>query len=145
MTNALAASVATIGSECFCLNIRRTARAVARRYDDALKPVDLTNGQFSTLVAIAGLQPAPMQPLAEQLGMDRTTLTAMLKPLRRRGLVSVRHDAGDRRSRRLALTERGTGVLREAIPLWKKVQHEVARDVGAAGAATLRAHLARLA
>jgi DNA-binding MarR family transcriptional regulator len=145
MTDALAASAATIGSECFCLNIRRTARAVARRYDDALRPVDLTNGQFSTLVAIAALQSAPMQALAEQLGMDRTTLTAMLKPLRRRGLVSVRHDAGDRRSRRLALTEKGSGVLHEAIPLWRKLQHAVARDAGVSNASALRAQLARLA
>ena len=144
MTDKLAISPATISSECFCLNIRRTARSIARRYDDALKPLDLTNGQFSTLVAIAGVQPAPMQTLAEHLGMDRTTLTAMLKPLRRRGLVSVRLGATDRRSRQLTLTDRGNGVLREAMPIWKKVQSEVARAVGGTSASALRAQLARL-
>jgi DNA-binding MarR family transcriptional regulator len=145
MANDLPIAPAVISSECFCLNIRRTARAIARRYDEALKAVDLTNGQFSALVAIAAAQPVPMQALAEHLGMDRTTLTAMLKPLLRRSLVSVRLDAADRRSRRLTLTDRGGSVLREAMPLWKKVQHEVARDVGAASAPTLRAQLARLA
>jgi DNA-binding MarR family transcriptional regulator len=145
MKNELPVSPATIGSECFCMSIRRAARAIARRYDEALKPVDLTNGQFSTLVAIAALRRAPMQPLAEQLSMDRTTLTAMLKALRRRGLVSVRVDATDRRSRQLTLTDRGSALLGQAIPLWKRVQHEVGRDVGNSTAPVLRAHLARLA
>ena len=144
MKNELAVSAATIGSECFCMSIRRAARAIARRYDEALKPVDLTNGQFSTLVAIAALQPAPMQPLAEQLGMDRTTLTAMLKALRRRGLVSVRVGSTDRRSRQLTLTDRGSALLGQGIPRWKKAQHEVGREVGNSSASALRAHLARL-
>ena len=133
-----------ISNECFCLNIRRAARAIARRYDEALKPVDLTNGQFSTLVAIAGTQPATMRSLAEVLGMDRTTLTAMLKPLQRRGLVSVRLGASDRRSRQLTLTERGHDVLSQAVALWKDVQRQVGRDVGAADASMLRTKLAQL-
>jgi DNA-binding MarR family transcriptional regulator len=143
--NELPISPATISSECFCLNVRRAARAIARRYDEAFKPLDLTNGQFATLVTIAGLKQAPMQTLAEHLGMDRTTLTAMLKPLRRRGLVSVRAGATDRRSRLLTLTDRGSNVLREAMPLWRKVQQDVGRDIGGSGSSALRGQLARLA
>lgn len=145
MKGDLPISPAAVSAECFCLSVRRTARAIARRYDEALKPLDLTNGQFSTLVAIAAMRAAPMQALADQLGMDRTTLTATLKPLQRRGLVSVRADATDRRSRLLALTDRGTAVLREALPLWRKVQQSVARALGGSSAPVLRANLARLA
>jgi len=42
--------------------------------------------------------------VAALLGMDRTTLTANLKPLERRQLITVSVDGTDRRSRRLFLT-----------------------------------------
>jgi DNA-binding MarR family transcriptional regulator len=133
-----------VAAQCFCLNLKRAARAVARRYDEALEPVDLTNGQYSTLMAIAGRQPVSMQVLAEMLGMDRTTLTATLKPLQRRGLISIHLDTSDRRSRILSLTDEGAVLLREAIPLWKKVQQSVGRTVGSATNLELREQLSRL-
>jgi len=61
-----------------------------------------------------------MGPVAALLAMDRTTLTAALKPLERRGLVSVRHDPADRRSRILILTDKGHKALIEAIPVWER-------------------------
>ena len=82
-------SPAAIGAACNCLALRRAARGIARRYDEAFRPLDLNNGQFSMLTAIAGLQPAGIQRIGEVLGMDRTTVTAALKPLQRRGLVEV--------------------------------------------------------
>jgi DNA-binding MarR family transcriptional regulator len=85
-----------------------------------------------------------MQILAERLGMDRTTLTATLKPLHRRGLISIRPDTADRRSRRLTLTDEGAVLLRDAVPLWKKVQQAVGRIVGNSSAPALRAQLTRL-
>lgn len=144
MDTKLSVSPSAVDAECFCLNLKRATRAVARRYDEALGPVDLTNGQFSVLITIAGLQPVSMQILAERLGMDRTTLTATLKPLQRRGLISIRPDAADRRSRRLTLTDEGAVLLREAVPLWKKAQQAVGRIVGNSTALALRAQLARL-
>jgi DNA-binding MarR family transcriptional regulator len=138
-------SPAVVAAECYCLNLKRAARAIARRYDEALQPVELTNGQYSTLVAIAGRQPVAMQVLAEMLGMDRTTLTATLKPLQRRGLISVHLDIADRRSRMLNLTQEGVALLREAVPLWKKVQQSVGRSVGSSSGLELREQLTRLA
>jgi DNA-binding MarR family transcriptional regulator len=141
----LAVSPRTVNAECFCLNLKRAARAVARRYDEALQSVELTNGQFSTLMTIKGLQPISMQRLAEMLGMDRTTLTATLKPLQRRALVSIHADSADARSRNLKLTDAGSKLLQQAVPLWSKVQQAVGREVGSSDAKTLRAQLARLA
>jgi DNA-binding MarR family transcriptional regulator len=137
-------SPATVAAECFCLNLKRAARAVARRYDAALEQVDLRSGQYSTLMAVAGLQPVSMQGVAELLGMDRTTLTATLKPLQRRGLISIHLDTADRRSRILSLTDEGAALLREAIPLWKGVQQSIGRWVGSATNLELRQQLARL-
>jgi DNA-binding MarR family transcriptional regulator len=145
MKTNLPVSPRVVGTECFCLNLKRAARAVARRYDEALQPLDLTNGQFSTLIAIEGLQPVAMQRLAEMLGMDRTTLTATLKPLQRRALVSIQADSADGRSRNLKLTAAGSKLVQQAVPLWSKVQQAVGRELGSANAPILRSQLARLA
>ncbi len=117
---------------------------IARRYDEALEPIKLRNGQYSTLVAIAGLQPVSMQTLAEMLGMDRTTLTAALKPLQRRGLIFICVDTADRRSRILSITHKGAELLREAFPLWKKAQQSVGRTFANTGSLELREQLSRL-
>jgi len=109
---------------CFCLHAQRAARALARRYDEALRPLGLTNGQFSLLMSLNRPEPPPMGPVAALLAMDRTTLTAALKPLERRGLVQVVVDAADRRSRRLLLTDAGRALLARALPVWERSQLE---------------------
>lgn len=109
---------------CLCLHVQRAARALARRFDAALRPAGLTNGQFSLLMALNRPNPPPLGPVADLLAMDRTTLTAALKPLERRGLVEVRIDPADRRSRLLALTPAGQAVLAAALPLWEQAHAE---------------------
>jgi DNA-binding MarR family transcriptional regulator len=110
---------------CLCLHVQRAARALARRFDDVLRPFDLTNGQFSLLMSLNRPEPPPMRPVAALLAMDRTTLTAALKPLERRGLVKVSPDPSDRRSRILKLTAKGEKLLARALPVWQRTHHEV--------------------
>lgn len=104
---------------CLCLHLQRAARALARRFDAILAPAGLTNGQFSVLMALNRPEPPPLGAVARLLAMDRTTLTACLKPLERRGLVAAMPDPADRRSRRLALTAEGQAALIRAVPLWE--------------------------
>lgn len=110
---------------CLCLHVQRAARTLARRFDEALRPFDLTNGQFSLLMSLNRPTPPPMAPVADLLAMDRTTLTAALKPLERRGLVKVSPDPSDRRSRILQLTQKGRKLLARAVPVWKTTHDEV--------------------
>jgi DNA-binding MarR family transcriptional regulator len=112
---------------CLCLHVQRAARALARRFDDVLRPFGLTNGQFSLLMSLNRPVPPPMGPVAALLAMDRTTLTAALKPLERRGLVKVLHDTTDRRSRILKLTPKGESLLARAVPVWERTHNEVER------------------
>lgn len=136
---------ATIGAACNCFALRRAARGLARRYDEAFRPLDLNNGQFSMLTAIAALQPAGIQRIGEVLGMDRTTVTAALKPLQRRRLVQVDVAEDDLRGRAVRLTAEGARLLDRAVPLWQGVQEDVARQLGGAGeAAAFRRLLATL-
>jgi DNA-binding MarR family transcriptional regulator len=104
---------------CLCLYTQRAARALARRFDTALKPLQLTNGQFSLLMSLNQPEPPRIGSVAAFLAMDRTTLTAALKSLERRGLVEVVPDGDDRRGRRLSLTAKGVDVLRAALPVWR--------------------------
>jgi len=106
---------------CLCLHVQRAARALARRFDEAFRPFGLTNGQFSLLMSLNRPEPPPMGPVAQLLAMDRTTLTAALKPLERRGLVKISHDPADRRSRILILTAKGRELLARALPVWRSV------------------------
>lgn len=112
---------------CLCLHVQRAARALARRFDQALKPLGLTNGQFSLLMSLNRPEAPGMAPVAELLAMDRTTLTAALKPLQRRGLVEVEVDADDRRGRRLKLTPEGGALLARAVPIWKREHADLDR------------------
>ena len=68
-----------------------------------------------------------MGPVASLLAMDRTTLTAALKLLERRGLVQITPDPTDRRSRILKLTAAGRKLLDRAMPVWKSTHDEVER------------------
>lgn len=105
---------------CLCLHLQRAARAVARRFDGALRPLGLTSGQFSLLMSLNRPEPPTIGSIATLLAMDRTTLTANLKPLERRGLVTVTVDPADRRGRHLALTAAGHGLLAAAFPVWQR-------------------------
>ncbi|MGH7015578.1 MAG: MarR family winged helix-turn-helix transcriptional regulator [Caulobacteraceae bacterium] len=104
---------------CLCLMTQKAARALARRFDEALRPAGVTSGQFSLLMALARSQPAPMGLLAEILGIDRTSLTAQAKPLVREGLARIEADARDRRRHLLRLTAKGSERLAAALPIWR--------------------------
>ena len=114
-----------VRDHCLCLAAQRAARALARRFDEALRPVGLTSGQFSLLMSLNRPHPPSIGSVAELLAMDRTTLTANLKPLERRGLLAVAVDPNDRRGRRLALTEAGRALLASAVPIWTRTHAEV--------------------
>jgi DNA-binding MarR family transcriptional regulator len=119
----------SVAEACLCLHVQRAARALARHFDDVFRPLDLTSGQYSLLMSLN--RPAPtMGDTADFLAMDRTTLTAALKPLERRGLVRIAPDEDDRRIKRLSLTPAGNAVLAKAYALW--VEHHGAIEAGMA-------------
>ena len=134
----------TVRDACLCLHLQRAARVVARRFDEAFRPLSLTNHQFSLLMSLNRLKPAQMSEVAAVLAIDRTTLTANLKPLERRGLVEIAPDTEDRRSRRLALTPAGRALLVDAVPVWKRTHAALDRLLGPAGPDRLRRDLRAL-
>jgi DNA-binding MarR family transcriptional regulator len=134
-----------VRDHCLCLAAQRAARSLGRRFDEALKPVGITSGQFSLLMSLNRPEPPPMGAVASVLAMDRTTLTANLKPLERRGLIEILADTRDRRSRRVRLTEAGMATLDAALPIWIDTHAEIDERLGDADASVLRAGLRAVA
>jgi DNA-binding MarR family transcriptional regulator len=130
---------------CLCLHVQRAARTLARKFDEALRPFDLTSGQFSLLVSLNRPEPPTIGSVAALLAMDRTTLTANLKPLERRGLLKVAIDKDDKRSRRLNITTPGRALLNKAYPIWKQTHVEVEFLIAHGSADMLRTSLMSLA
>lgn len=139
------AAIDAMSTECACLNVRRTARAVTQLYDRILAPTGLRATQVTLLVALerAG-QPIPFTRLASVLGMDRTTLTRNFQPLQRGGLMTLR-PGPDRRVRLAAITDRGRALLLAAIPLWEEAQRRIAGELGPGRWENIRRDLHRIA
>jgi DNA-binding MarR family transcriptional regulator len=126
---------------CLCFHLQRAARALARRFDEALRPIGLTSWQYSMMMALNQPAPPSMGLVASVLGADRTTLTAAIKPLQRRRLVTVTVDAKDRRNRRIELTPAGRALLARAVPVWRRTHAEIDRLLPRGGAGRLRRDL----
>ncbi len=134
-----------VATHCLCLKTQRAARALARRFDAVLRPYELTNGQFSLLMALNRPEPPPIGRLADFLAMDRTSLTAMLKPLARRGLVRILPSDDDRRERRVHISPEGVATLAAALPAWKSEHGALDASLSLPLADRLRKDLATLA
>ena len=133
-----------VHDHCLCFATQRAARALARRFDEVLRPVGLTSGQFSLLMSLNQPQPPSLGAIARLLGMDRTTLTANLKPLERQGLVEMTVDPDDRRGRLLILKNAGRKRLEAALPIWHHTHAEIDTLLVNADAKAMRAGLRAL-
>ena len=129
---------------CLCLHLQRAARAVARRFDAALRSLGLTNEQFSLLMSLNREEPPTIGSVSALLAMDRTTLTANLKPLERRGLVKVTIDDADKRTRRVTLTPPGRVLLVAAVPVWRRTHAAIEELLLRSDCEELRADLRAL-
>ncbi|MEM1381935.1 MAG: MarR family winged helix-turn-helix transcriptional regulator [Pseudomonadota bacterium] len=115
---------------CVALNVRRLSRIVTRRYEDALRPVNLKSFQFSALVALSTRDAISHSALANSFGMDLSTLNRNLKPLLARGAIEMTVDPADARIRLVKITTAGKSLYAEALPLWRAAQKETLEKIG---------------
>ena len=80
----------------------------------AMAPFGVTGRQCAVLLAIDSQAPLSQQQVAHRLGVDRTTMVALIDELENKGLVQRRQDSGDRRKNVVALTHAGRTTLRRA-------------------------------
>jgi DNA-binding MarR family transcriptional regulator len=134
---------AAVAEVCFCLHLRRTARAVSRVYDQALQPIGIKASQFNVLVAVASTTPATVPQVAKLLAMDRTTLLRNLRPLAAAEFLQI-NAGGGRRPDEISLTVSGQNTLTSAIKAWQDAQRQLTQHLGGSQAAQLLQGLGRL-
>jgi DNA-binding MarR family transcriptional regulator len=127
--------------ECNCFAVRAAARHVTQFYDQFLAPTGLRTSQFSILAKIRRKGPLTINALAEEMVMDRTTLSRNILPLERDGLIRIEPTASDRRAKELHLTIAGEKRLQAAIKAWLRAQARFATVFGAKRGANFRALL----
>lgn len=114
---------------CACSHLRRVARKLTTVYDRALLPAGITVTQYALLVNVARAGTISRTELAQQLGMDRTTLTRNLGPIEQAGLLIAAKSA-DRRERLIQLSKSGLAKTKEGFALWRKAQRSFAAELG---------------
>jgi DNA-binding MarR family transcriptional regulator len=134
-----------VRDDCLCLHVQRASRAIGRMFDDAFRPFGLTNFQFSLLMMLNRPSPPTIGTLAEELAMDRTTMTANLKVLERRGLLIVRRAHDDSRVKLVALTSAGRSLLAKCVGRWQTANDAMRTRVSANELSSLYANLNALA
>ncbi len=110
--------------ECVVQNMRRASRLISRRYEEALRPVNLTSSQFTILQSLNGRKGIPLGLMAEILGFEQTTLSRLLKPLEKRGLLIVQKNPKDRRQKIASITNTGENLFAEAKIHWQREHDE---------------------
>lgn len=132
------------GRVCTNTALRLAARRLGQLYDEALAPLNLKATQFGLMAEIHKLtgpdqQGPTLQDLANRLAIQLSALTHALRPLVREGMVELRQDAKDRRTKHGVLTPRGKARLSEATALWAAANDRVEAVLGPDSAAKLRA------
>jgi len=136
--------IARLSSTCICNNLRRAARLVTNYYDKLLEPAGLRVSQATVLVVLYLAGEQTINQLAEQLELDRTTLTRNLKPLAQQGLLTIT-PGSDQRTRVVTLSPKGEAALLKVLPLWEQTQSYMVEGIGEANASLLLKQLSQAA
>ncbi len=118
-----------INKQCCCFNLRKITRAVTQLFDHCLEKIGIRATQFTLLVTLASTHAKTLTDIADELIMDRTTLTRNLKPLERNALIKSIITI-DKRAKSYALTDKGHAVLNQALPLWEITQNNLVELLG---------------
>lgn len=111
--------------------ILRTAELIDRACSEQLAQFDLTESRFAALLAAAQQPEASPAQLAEQLDVSRAAITGLVDGLVRRGLVTRRAHATDRRSLTISITPAGQQTLEALRPRYGEWLSELAHGVDA--------------
>jgi DNA-binding MarR family transcriptional regulator len=139
------AAALEVRDECLCFAAQRAARELARRFDRALGPLNLTNNQYSMMVAMGVMGRPRLGELSRFLAVDHATMTAAVRKLEKRGLVTQGSDARDRRARCVALTAAGEALVARAMVIWRDEHAKLAAEHGREEAREIRRQILRLA
>ena len=117
-------------TDCYCTQLRRASSGLTKIYDDALRPQGLKITQFSMLRGLQRLGRATLSALADELALDRTTMSRGVKPLIDAGWIDSSTGESDAREKLLELSDQGRKKLKDAMPAWSKAQEKFEAQMG---------------
>jgi DNA-binding MarR family transcriptional regulator len=126
-------------------NLRRTQVAVFQNFTEVVGASELTPGQFGVLVVIDANPGLSQTQLGNALGIDRSTVVAVIDRLEARGLVARQPAPKDRRSHALHLSDSGKTTLRRLTERVRAHERQIAKSLSADEQARLIELLSRVA
>ena len=117
-----------LANNCVCLNLRKAARIITRRYDEAMAGTGLRSTQAPILMTLRLDGPMTMSELAGAMAMDNSTLSRNFKLLEVQGLVH--RTPRDGRTVDVSVTDAGEQALDRALAGWVRIQEETVEAMG---------------
>jgi DNA-binding MarR family transcriptional regulator len=128
---------ATLVDACSGLNSRLAARRITQFLDREMAATGLAAAQIGLMAQIAVASDDTLGGLAQRAGLDQSTLSRNLRTLQAAGLVEIAMAGADQRRRMAWLTEAGVRQLEAALPIWRRAQAKLARQLSPALARNL--------
>jgi DNA-binding MarR family transcriptional regulator len=125
-------------------HLRRAQIAAFNNFKRALADYDITPGRFGVLQVIAANVGLSQSELGTLLGIERSTVVAVIDQLEKRDLVQRTPAANDRRSYALKLSATGAAILAELEERVLAHERDIARNLTTPERATLIELLERL-
>jgi DNA-binding MarR family transcriptional regulator len=124
--------------------LKHAERLMSELHVEALAPFDIHARDLGVLLAIDSNEPASQQQIAQRMGVDRTTMVAIIDALEAKGLIARRPDTEDRRRNVIELTPAGQDMLREGIAASDTAEAELLAPLSPEENLQLRNLLARV-
>jgi DNA-binding MarR family transcriptional regulator len=124
---------------------KRADRHLADLHAEALAPLDIHVRELGVLLVIDRSEPGSQQEIAERMGVDRTTMVAIIDSLETKGIIARRPDSDDRRRNLIEITPAGHEILRQATVASDRAEAQLLAPLNAQDAEQLRDLLARVA
>jgi len=125
------------------LLLKRATLELSRLHAEVLAPLGINDHELSLLLFLGAGEPESQQQAAQRLGVDRTTMVALVDALEGKGLVARRPDPADRRRNVIELTQAGREMMRDATRASDQAERRLLGELDDAEAAQLRSLLRR--
>ena|SRR6185436_14244282 len=134
-----------MATQCVGVRVSRLHRLIARRFEQALRPVGLSLPQLEVLASLTAIGSAVApRVLADALGVERSTMSRNLATLERDRLVTTVEQSPTGRSMKVAITDQGRRALGAAEASWRTVHDELREALGGDVASVVDAWLEQL-
>ena len=132
-SKAVAEAAETISANCLAARIRLLHRTITGIFDEALRPVGLTDAQLTILVMVANRGPVAPGAVARHLNMEKSTISRNVARMQKNGWLTVA-DGQSGREQQLSLNAKGRALLVKALPVWNEAQIKAKAVLGQRGA-----------